>query len=220
MAYITLDTETTGLKPEDGHRVIEIGCIKIEDRKITEERFHIYLNPERLVDEGAFRVHGIGNDFLKDKPLFVDIYQDFLKFIAGHTLVIHNAKFDLGFLNHELKRVGYDKTIEEHCDIIDTYLLSKKNNPGGKHSLDGICRYYYIDNSKRTLHGALLDAEILASVYLAMTGGQKRLFNENSNSVSSSEKKFEKIPKLESHTPIIFADEDEVQAHNSYYNNK
>jgi DNA polymerase-3 subunit epsilon len=180
MRQIILDTETTGLEPALGHRIIEIGCIELINRKATGSRFHVYLNPEREVDVGAVDVHGLSNEFLADKPLFADVIQDFLDFIQGSELVIHNAPFDVGFLNHELKRLGADyRSLSDYCGILDTLALARKKHPGQRNSLDALCKRYAIDNSHRSLHGALLDAEILADVYLAMTGGQTRLMLED-----------------------------------------
>ena len=178
MRQIVLDTETTGLEPGDGHRIIEIGCIELVDRELTGKHFHHYLNPERAVDEGAFRVHGLSNEFLKDKPLFVDISEELLAFIDEAELIIHNAPFDVGFLNAEFKRIGSKKTIKDHCQIFDTLVYAREKHPGQRNNLDALCKRYDVDNTNRKYHGALLDAEILAAVYLAMTGGQRSLFTE------------------------------------------
>lgn len=178
MRQVILDTETTGIGHEQGHRVIEIGCVELVDRKLTGKHYHVYINPEREVDEGAFRVHGISNEFLKDKPLFSDIRSDFLQFIGGAELIIHNAAFDVGFLNSEFRHVQWNKKLEDYCTILDTLVLAREKHPGQRNSLDALCKRYDIDNSNRQLHGALLDAEILALVYLAMTGGQGNLFAE------------------------------------------
>ncbi len=176
MRQIVVDTETTGLEPSQGHRVIEIGCVEIVNRRLTGRHYHQYLQPDREIDEGAMEVHGISNEFLADKPRFPDIMDEFLGFIDGAELVIHNAPFDVGFLNHELKRAGSAwRCIEDHCAIVDTLVLARSLHPGQKNSLDALCRRYGIDNSQRTLHGALLDAEILADLYLVMTGGQSSL---------------------------------------------
>ncbi|MBA4696241.1 MAG: DNA polymerase III subunit epsilon [Legionella sp.] len=175
---IALDTETTGLSTEHGHRIIEIGCVEMIDRRITKNHFHVYLNPEREVDAGALRVHGLSNQFLSDKPLFHEVAKEFMAFIEGAELIIHNAAFDIGFLRHELTRIQWSTELQEICTVCDTLLLSREKHPGQRHSLDALCKRYEIDNSHRQLHGALLDAEILASVYLAMTGGQWSLFDE------------------------------------------
>lgn len=173
MRQIVLDTETTGLEPRLGHRIIEIGCVEVIDRKVTGKRYHQYINPERDIDEGAQEVHGISTAFLADKPLFADIVDDFLNFIRGAELVIHNAPFDVGFINHELNFLNQQNNHIEHiCTVLDSLVLARKMHPGQKNNLDALCKRYFIDNSQRDLHGALLDAEILAETYLAMTGGQ------------------------------------------------
>jgi DNA polymerase-3 subunit epsilon len=177
MRQIVLDTETTGLFPEEGHRVIEIGCVELIDRMLTGQRFHVYLNPQRLIDAGAAEVHGLTNDFLADKPLFADIAADFLGFVSGAEVIIHNAPFDVAFIDHELRRVSREDSsaLRDYCAITDTLALAKKKHPGQRNSLDALCKRYQVDNSHRDLHGALLDAEILAQVYLLMTGGQLSL---------------------------------------------
>lgn len=182
MRQILLDTETTGLSPADGHRVIEIGCVEMMDRRLTRNHFHQYLQPDREIDSGAVAVHGITNAFLVDKPRFASIAQEFLTFIKGAELIIHNAPFDVGFLNHELAR--FDANIgklEDYCTITDTLVMARRKHPGQRNSLDALCKRYHVDNSHRDLHGALLDAEILADVYLTMTGGQSSFsFTEES----------------------------------------
>jgi DNA polymerase-3 subunit epsilon len=179
MRQIVLDTETTGLDPATGHRVIEIGCVEIIDRKLTGSRFHVYLNPERDIDAGAVAVHGLSSKFLADKPRFAAIAADLLDYVKGAELVIHNAPFDVGFLNHELRLLsGECRRITEYCTVLDTLALAKKKHPGQRNNLDALCKRYSINNSHRDLHGALLDAEILAEVYLAMTGGQTLLVLE------------------------------------------
>lgn len=178
MRQIVLDTETTGLEPREGHRIIEIGCVELIDRRLTGNNYHVYINPERDVDEGALKVHGISNEFLKDKPIFADIIHDFLEYVGTSELVIHNAAFDVGFINHELKLAkSRSYPIEKSCSILDTLLLAREKHPRQKNNLDALCKRYEIDNSKRDLHGALLDAEILALVFLAMTGGQEEMFS-------------------------------------------
>ncbi len=169
---IVLDTETTGLSPEQGHRIIEIGCVELIDRRLSNKSFHIYLNPDRLIDEEAIKVHGITNEFLEDKPRFEDIVDDYIAFTEGAELIIHNAPFDVGFLNAELARIPGQTTVETISGIFDTLPYARKKHPGARATLDALCKRYGIDNSHRELHGALLDAEILADVYLAMTGGQ------------------------------------------------
>ena len=176
MRQIVLDTETTGLDVADGHRVIEIGAVEIINRSVTDHYYHQYLNPEREIDVGAQEVHGITSEFLSDKPKFIDIYDDFLEFVGNSELIIHNAPFDIGFLNHELKIIKHKvKKIESICSVFDTLTHARKLYPGQRNSLDALCKRYEIDNSRRELHGALLDAQILADVYLVMTGGQVSL---------------------------------------------
>ncbi|MGB5063772.1 MAG: DNA polymerase III subunit epsilon, partial [Candidatus Competibacter sp.] len=178
---IVLDTETTGLDPAQGHRVIEIGCIELRNRRLTEQRFHVYLRPERAIDEGAMKVHGLTNEFLADQPRFAEIADQFLEFVRGAELIIHNAPFDLGFLNRELQRCGRDQSaLEQLCTVEDTLLLARQRHPGQRNNLDALCKRYGVDNAQRTLHGALLDAEILADVYLAMTRQQDSLFVQES----------------------------------------
>lgn len=175
MRQVVLDTETTGLEPQQGHRIIEIGCIELLQRRHTGNRFHQYLNPERDVEEGALEVHGISSAALADKPVFADVVHDFLEFVRGAELIIHNAPFDVGFLDAELERLQLG-CIGDHCTrIIDSLAEARVRHPGQRNSLDALCRRYEVDNTGRELHGALLDAELLADVYLAMTGGQAAL---------------------------------------------
>jgi len=176
MRQIVLDTETTGLETSQGHRIIEIGCVELIGRRRTENHFHRYLQPDREIDTGAQEVHGISAEFLADKPRFEDVADEFLDYIRGAELIIHNAPFDTGFIRHELSLLGMPAdTLDSLCTITDTLVLARKMHPAQKNSLDALCKRYQIDNSQRTLHGALLDAEILADVYLAMTGGQRAL---------------------------------------------
>jgi len=176
MRQIVLDTETTGLEPSQGHRIIEIGCVELVNRRPTGNHYHQYLQPGREIDPGAIEVHGITNEFLADKPQFADVAEDLIDFIRGAELVIHNAPFDVGFLDHELKLLdGAFGPLSEYCSVLDTLALARQLHPGQKNSLDALCKRYEVDNSQRDLHGALLDAEILADVYLSMTGGQVKL---------------------------------------------
>ncbi|HSN18456.1 MAG TPA: DNA polymerase III subunit epsilon [Gammaproteobacteria bacterium] len=176
MRQIVLDTETTGLETSQGHRIIEIGCVEIMDRRVTRNVFHTYVNPEREVDVGALEVHGIDNHFLKDKPRFSQVAAEFLEFVRGAELVIHNAAFDVGFVNHELARMQHEvRDILAICAVLDTLEVARRQHPGQKNSLDALCKRYNVDNSGREYHGALLDAQLLAEVYLAMTGGQAAL---------------------------------------------
>ncbi|MEX1200298.1 MAG: DNA polymerase III subunit epsilon [Methylophaga sp.] len=173
---VVLDTETTGLSTADDHRIIEIGCVEIINRRLSGQNFHQYINPERDIDAGAMEVHGITPEFLADKPLFADIADEFLAFIDGAELIIHNAPFDVGFLDHELGKIPGQKTsIKTISTVLDTLKMARDRHPGQKNNLDALCKRYDVDNTNRQLHGALLDAEILADVYLAMTGGQVSL---------------------------------------------
>ena len=176
MRQIALDTETTGISTDEGHRIIEIGCIEIENRRITGNEFHCYLNPEREIDEGATRVHGLTLEKLSNEPLFKEVAKDFLNFVTGAELIIHNAAFDVGFLNKEISLLEWDEnSIEEHALVMDTLKMAREMHPGKKNSLDALCTRYEIDRSMRQVHGALIDADLLAKVYLAMTGGQDAL---------------------------------------------
>lgn len=179
MRHIVLDTETTGLDPRQGHRIIEIGCVELLHRRKTEQQFHQYINPDREIDAGAFEVHGISNEDLADKPRFGDLAQDFINFIRGSKLIIHNAPFDVGFIDAELALLGPQwGRVTDYCEVIDTLAMAREQHPGKRNSLDELCKRYEIDNSQRQLHGALLDAEILLDVYLAMTSGQEALLLE------------------------------------------
>ncbi len=173
---IVLDTETTGLETSLGHRIIEIGCVEMINRRVTDNHWHHYINPDREVDEGAYNVHGISSEFLQDKQRFHELSEDFLRYIDGAELIIHNAPFDVGFLDYELGLLdGAEVTVKDLCAIQDTLVMARQKHPGQKNNLDALCKRYGIDNSHRTVHGALLDARILADVYLAMTGGQTSL---------------------------------------------
>lgn len=213
MRQIVLDTETTGINPADGHRIIEIGCVELENRRLTGRRFHEYINPQRKVDEDAVRVHGLDNHFLDDKPLFAEIVEPFLDFVRGAELVIHNAPFDMGFLNHELNlwQADYGK-LERECGVLDTLTLARQHHPGQKNNLDALCKRYGIDNSARDLHGALLDAEILAEVYLAMTGGQVSLLADEKRG-STADTRIRRIVSERPSLPVIKADATELAAH-------
>jgi len=176
MRQVVLDTETTGLEPEAGHRIIEIGCVELVNRRPTQQSFHRYVNPGRAVDLGALEVHGIDDEFLATQPPFQDVAEEFLDFVSGAELVIHNAGFDVAFINGELGRLELTTgDIAQRCEILDTLALARRLHPGQRNSLDALAKRYQVDNSKRELHGALLDAQILAEVYLAMTGGQASL---------------------------------------------
>lgn len=214
MRQIFLDTETTGLYTAQGHRIIEIAAVEAVNRRVTDQHFHVYLNPEREIDAAAQEVHGITLEFLQDKPKFEEIVNDFLDFVDGAELIIHNAPFDVGFLNAELGRIER-KNLEHHvANIIDTLKMAKDMRPGQRNNLDALCRHYGIDNSKRTLHGALLDAELLADVYMAMTRGQDSLMIDTLEDVSiDNDIGFEGGKK---DLKVLFAASDELEAHEEY----
>ncbi len=217
---IVLDTETTGIKPSEGHRIIEVGAVEILNREITSTEFHTYVQPNRKVGESV-NIHGITDKFLINKPQFTQISDGLLSFIESATLVIHNAPFDLGFLNNELKIIGIKETIENICPIIDTLELSKQQRPGTMHNLDALCRRFGIDTSARTRHGALLDAQILAQVYLAMTGGQSNLFQEvaDTESNQSDPSLIKKLKENRDKIKVIYAKKNELEAHENYFQN-
>ena len=217
---IVLDTETTGLDPKEGHRIIEIGAIEIIKREITNTEFHKYIQPNRTVGESV-NVHRIADKFLINKPQFSQICDDLLSFIEGATLIIHNAPFDLSFLNHELKLNRAKTKIEDLCPVIDTLELSKKQRPGSMHNLDALCRRFGIDTSARTRHGALLDAQILAQVYIAMTGGQSNLFQDNQNNEAQTidSSVIKKNIKNKEKIKVIFANKEEIELDNNYFKN-
>ena len=217
MRQIVLDTETTGLQPQEGHRIIEIGCIELINRKFTGKRYHQYINPQREVDEGALAVHGITNELLKDKPIFSHITQELINFVEGAELIIHNAPFDVGFINHELQLTQQKwKPITDYCRIFDTLILARQLHVGQRNSLDALCKRYGVDNSQREMHGALLDAHLLAQVYLAMTGGQGSLFGETQvTEVSAIEKmNMKTVITKKRNLCVIKADVKEMEAHN------
>ncbi|MBI5462390.1 MAG: DNA polymerase III subunit epsilon [Gammaproteobacteria bacterium] len=218
MRQIVLDTETTGLEPADGHRIIEIGCIELDKRRPTGRRFHQYLQPDRPIDDGAVEVHGITNEFLADKPRFADVVEDFLDFVRGAELIIHNAPFDVGFLNNELRLLGHAESIAAQCGVLDTLALARKLHPGQKNNLDALCKRYSVDNSRRELHGALLDAEILADVYLAMTGGQVTLSLEGaaSDTARVASSGIRRLPQERVHLPVLQASVAELAEHNAW----
>ena len=222
MRQIVLDTETTGLDPEQGHRIIEIGCVELVNRRLTGNNYHQYIQPDREIDEGAIDVHGITNEKLADKPRFPDIAADFMEYVRGAELIIHNAPFDVGFLNHEFKLMGADggavTRIEDLCEITDTLKMARTLHPGQKNSLDALCNRYEVDNTQRTLHGALLDAEILADVYLAMTGGQTGFFEDSVGGQKQIQAGTE-IRRLDADRPplpVIQASEEEIAAHREW----
>ena len=215
--YIILDTETTGLEVNQGHRVIEIGAVLLNDRKKSEQHFHSYLNPSRLIDEEATKVHGISNSDLDEEPFFDEIAEEFLNFIEGSTLVIHNAPFDLGFLNNELKLASISyPNLEDICEIEDTLTIAREKFPGQRNSLDALASRFNISNYDRTFHGALLDANILADVYMQLTGGQSKFeFMSDSNILSINNKNSEDstIDKIDD-LPKINASKTDIENHN------
>ncbi len=218
MRQIILDTETTGLEIQQDHRIIEIGCVEMVDRRLTGNNFHQYLQPDRKIDAGAISVHGITNEFLEDKPRFADIVEDLISYLSGAELVIHNAPFDVGFLNHELKRLQQQKPlIEEISSVVDTLVMARKKHPGKRNSLDALCDRYTIDNSRRDKHGALLDAEILSEVYLVMTGGQESLLLDGEDA-DATDSKHHRTIHLEGELVLMSVDADDLQAHEEYLN--
>ena len=219
LRQIILDTETTGLDPKSGHRVIEIGCIELVNRKFTGEQFHIYLNPDRDSDEGALEVHGLTTEFLSDKPRFKDIYEEFLKFISGSELLIHNAEFDVNFLDHEIKLLSNNLPTVSDCvmKITDTLQIAREKHPGQRNSLDALVKRYEIGGYDRELHGALLDSQILGDVYLSMTGGQSNL----DFSVTTEEQEMKQNDSFnksdaELNLKVIELTEEENKAHKDY----
>jgi DNA polymerase-3 subunit epsilon len=217
MRQIVLDTETTGLEVSRGHRIVEIGCVELQNRRLTGRHFHQYINPERDIDAGAIEVHGITNTFLSDKPVFAAIVDEFLAFIDGAELVIHNAPFDVGFIDGELNRLEADpRLIADRCAVTDTLVMARSRHPGQRNSLDALCQRYMVDNSSRDLHGALLDAEILADVYLAMTGGQTALAlgdDDGEDSGRSSPRLPRRLPANRPALRVIEPSAEELAAH-------
>ncbi len=217
MRQIVLDTETTGISWKQGHRIIEIGCVELIDRRETGNHYHAYLNPEREVDAGAFAVHGLSNIFLQDKPLFSEVMDKFMAYIKDSELLIHNASFDVGFLDYELNLLSSANKITDVCVVSDTLMMARAKHPGVRNSLDALCKRYYVDNSNRELHGALLDASLLAKVYLAMTGGQGTLFvQDHSESGGNSMDKQKMMSEKAWNLLITPLDAPMVQAHQDY----
>ena len=213
MRQVVLDTETTGLEPAEGHRVIEIGCVELVNRRPTGQTFHTYLQPDRQIDDAAVEVHGITTELLLDKPRFPEVLDAFLEFVKDAELLIHNAPFDVGFLNHELNRAGNGSSIDTYCAVLDTLALARRLHPGQRNSLDALCKRYEIDNTSRTLHGALLDARILADVYLAMTGGQAALSLDGHSEFETIDVASEKLDIGGLKIPVVHAGEEELNAH-------
>lgn len=215
MRQIVLDTETTGLDPQQGHRIIEIGCVEIENRKLTGNHFQVYLNPDREIDEAAIEVHGITSEFLADKPRFRQVEQEFIDFVNGAELIIHNAPFDVGFLDYELDQTeSSNQNLAQFCTVLDTLVFAREKHPGQRNSLDALCKRYEVDNTQRTLHGALLDSEILADVYLAMTSGQSSLsLKEESTQASNAKRRKRKLDPNRPRIPVLDANTDELKQH-------
>ena len=213
---IVLDTETTGLDVDDGHKIIEIGCIEIIDRNITSNSFHHYINPKRLVDEKAYEVHGISNDDLDDKPVFSEIINKFIEYISDSPLIIHNAPFDIGFLKSEYIYSGYDyNNLNGSREVIDTLKIARKKSPGKRNTLDALCSRYSVDNTDRSLHGALLDAQLLAHVYLRMTQGQTLIQGLSTVNLVG---KHQNLESIKNRTPkVILANNDEIEKHQNYF---
>ena len=216
---IVLDTETTGIDPQQGHRVIEIGCVEMIGRKLTGNHFHVYLNPERFIEEEAIRIHGITNEFLLDKPVFAQVVDDFIEFIRGAELVIHNAPFDVGFLDHELRLLGSQYgQLSDVATVFDTLAYARQQFPGQRNSLDALCKRFDVENGHRTLHGALLDAEILADVYLLMSGGQRKLFQapQSQQSAAGREEQIRRLSNERAPLKVVRASAEEQAAHAVY----
>lgn len=215
MRYVVLDTETTGLEWREGHRIIEIGCVELMGRQVTDQHYHQYINPEREVDQGAYEVHGISNERLADEPVFKDIVRPFLDFVKGSTLIIHNASFDIGFLNAELERLKLGSMNDYVAGVIDSLQMAREMFPGKRNNLDALCDRLGVNNGHRTLHGALLDSEILGEVYLAMTRGQEALVIDASAKGKQSDA-IERIDLSGLNLPEIQVSEEEMQAHRNY----
>lgn len=217
MRQVVLDTETTGLEVTAGHRIIEIGCVELLNRRYTRNTFHRYINPERRVDAGALDVHGLDDDFLGEQRPFADVADEFLEFVRGAELIIHNAEFDIGFINAELERLGGATTdIRDCCGVLDTLAEARRRHPGQRNNLDALAKRYEVDNSKRELHGALLDAQILAEIYLAMTGGQDSLEFDSEQAepgAAAEASGFERIERAGLSFVVIKASPDELAAH-------
>lgn len=217
--YVVLDTETTGMPVTDGHRIIEIGCVEVIDRRLTGNHYHVYVQPDREVDEGAIAVHGITGEYLKDKPRFREVADEFYEFIKGAELVIHNAPFDVGFIENEFALLGQTEraNITDYCTVLDTLVMARERHPGQRNTLDALCSRYHVDNSKRELHGALLDAEILADVFLHMTGGQSSLSlageNEGDGQGASTIRRLSVDRRT---APVVAASAEELEAHRTF----
>lgn len=214
---IILDTETTGIDPEAGHNIIEIGCVEMVRRKLTGNTWHKYIKPDRAVESEAIEVHGITNEFLEDKPKFAELGAEFIEFVRGAELIIHNAAFDIGFLDTELARNGFNVRMAQICSVTDTLALARKKHPGQRNSLDALCRRYGIDNSHRELHGALLDSEILADVYLGLTGGQTTLqLGQSGRSDDSGDEPIRRVDVRGEQLKVLQPSADELDQHEAF----
>ncbi|MFW0094386.1 MAG: DNA polymerase III subunit epsilon [Coxiella endosymbiont of Haemaphysalis qinghaiensis] len=218
MRQIILDTETTGLLPKEGHRIIEIGCLEMIDRRLTDQYLHFYINPCRSIERDAVDIHGITESFLADKPSFNDIADGLIAFLKGAELIIHNAPFDVAFLNHELEVTGKAfKMISDYCPILDTLVIARQKHPGQHNNLDALCRRYHVDNSNRQYHGALLDAEFLAQIYLLMTGGQRKLFEQKDPATVMQSPQIRRLERDDRKSlRVIEANEEEKIAHRAF----
>jgi len=219
MRQVVLDTETTGLDWERGHRIIEIGCVELVNRRQTGNTYQCYLNPQREIDEGAQEVHGLSREDLADKPLFAEVAESFLEYVADAELIIHNAPFDIGFLDNELRLIGSEKpSLQSSAMVMDTLILARQIHPGQRNSLDALCKRYGIDNSRRDLHGALLDSRLLAEVYLAMTGGQTALSlgDDQENGAKKASGEARKIDRSGVDLVVVHATEAEIKEHDDY----
>lgn len=216
MRQIVLDTETTGIDPNEGHRIIEIGCVEVIERELTGRNYHVYINPEREVEAEAISVHGITNEFLADKPKFSEVADEFFEFIKGAELVIHNAAFDVGFMDSEFARLKPVRKTADHCGIVDSLAIARAKHPGQKNNLDALCKRYGIDNSNRELHGALLDAEILADVYLLMTGGQTALSLDADGGEAGGAGRIRRASSDRPRLAVVRASEEEDSAHREF----
>ncbi|WP_100640584.1 DNA polymerase III subunit epsilon [Marinobacter salexigens] len=216
MRQIILDTETTGIDPAEGHRVIEIGCVEMMERQLTGRNYHVYINPEREVEAEAITIHGITNEFLVDKPKFAEVADEFFEFIKGAELVIHNAAFDVGFMDAEFARIKPVRKTADYCGVVDTLAIARAKHPGQKNNLDALCKRYGVDNSNRELHGALLDAEILAEVYLLLTGGQTALSLDAGSENGGTNGGIRRLNSSRPALPVVEATEAEREAHRAF----
>lgn len=216
MRQIVLDTETTGIDPAEGHRIIEIGCVELMERQTTDRHYHVYINPQREVEAEAITIHGITNEFLADKPGFADIADEFFDFIKDAELVIHNAAFDIGFMDAEFARLKPARRTRDHCGVVDSLAIARKMHPGQKNSLDALCKRYGVDNRNRDLHGALLDAEILADVYLLLTGGQTALSLDAGSDEAGGEAGIRRLAADRKPLTVVRASTEECAAHDEF----